>query len=290
MTDIAVEDIEIVLDDPEVGRLVFDATASGPADGPLVLLLHGFPQTRRSWRHQVPALAAAGYRAVAVDQRGYSPGARPHDELAYRQSALVRDTLGVADALGADRFHLVGHDFGCVVGWQVACRHSDRLLTWTAVSVPHPWAYLHACEFGDQRERSSYFDWFRTPGSENDFVADDCALLRRIADAANVTGDELDRYLATLGSVEAMRATVSWYRASLPEMFDGLGPVTCRTLHVWSTDDPALGRDGAEATGRCVEGPYRLEVIDDVDHWVQELVPDRFNELLLAHLAEEPGT
>lgn len=278
-------DITIHLDDPEVGPLVFDASAAGPHDGPLVLLLHGFPQTRRSWRHQLPALAAAGYRAVAVDQRGYSAGARPADELAYRQPNLVRDVLGFADALGAERFDLVGHDFGCVVGWQVACRHADRLRSWTAVSVPHPWAYLWAYEHGDQRERSGYFDWFRTPGSEADFVRDDCALLRRIAAIATVEGEELDRYLAVLGSEDAMRATVSWYRAALPEMFDGLGPVTCPTLHVWSTDDPALGREGAEATERYVEGPYRLEVIDGVDHWVQELVPDRFNEILLAHLA-----
>jgi len=279
------DDITIAVDDAEHGPLVFDASAAGPDDGELVLLLHGFPQTRRSWRHQLPALAAAGYRAVAPDQRGYSAGARPAEEAAYRQPRLVADTLAMADALGAERFHLVGHDFGAVVGWQVACRHADRLLSWTPVSVPHPWAYLWAYEHGDQQERSGYFDWFRTPGSERDFIADECALLRRIAAVATVEGDELDRYLAVLGSEPAMRAAISWYRAALPEMFDGLGEVTCPTLHIWSTEDPALGREGAEATERYVAGPYRLEVIDGVDHWVQELVPDRVNELLLDHLA-----
>ena len=117
-----------------VGDLVFDARAEGPADGELVLLLHGFPQTSLSWRHQLGALAAAGYRAVAPDQRGYSPGARPADVAEYRIERLVGDVLGFADALGVERFHLVGHDWGGAVAWQVAGRHPERLRTVTSLS------------------------------------------------------------------------------------------------------------------------------------------------------------
>ncbi len=106
--------IVIGIDDPDHEHLVFDAVEDGPLDGELVLLLHGFPQTKHSYRRQIPALAAAGYRVVAVDQRGYSPGARPTGVEAYRIGVLVRDVLALAGSLGADRFHLVGHDYGAV--------------------------------------------------------------------------------------------------------------------------------------------------------------------------------
>ncbi|MGH9248466.1 MAG: alpha/beta fold hydrolase, partial [Acidimicrobiales bacterium] len=121
-----------------VGPHTFDALADGPEDGELVLLLHGFPQTSAAWRDQVAALAAAGYRAVAPDQRGYSPRARPTELAAYAMPELVGDVIGFADVLGAERFHLVGHDWGGAVAWQVAGRHPERLHTLAAVSTPHP--------------------------------------------------------------------------------------------------------------------------------------------------------
>src|SRR5688572_5632939 len=114
-----------------VGDETFDARVAGPEDGDVVLHLHGFPQTSWSWRAQLDALGAAGYRAVAPDQRGYSAGARPADVERYAIPNLVADVLGIADALGAERFHLVGHDWGAAVAWQVAGRHQARLRSLT---------------------------------------------------------------------------------------------------------------------------------------------------------------
>src|SRR4051812_48257716 len=111
--------------------------ADGPEDGELVLLLHGFPQSWWEWRHQLEALGKAGYRAVAPDQRGYSPGARPGGVEHYGVEELVADAVGFADALGVDRFHLVGHDWGAIVAWYVAATHPDRLKTLSIVSTPH---------------------------------------------------------------------------------------------------------------------------------------------------------
>jgi pimeloyl-ACP methyl ester carboxylesterase len=116
-----------------VGEEVFDALASGPADGELVLLLHGFPQSSWQWRWQLAALGDAGYRAVAPDQRGYSPRARPEEIQRYRVDHLAADALAVADWLGGHQFHVVGHDFGAVVAWHLAGRYADRLRTLTAV-------------------------------------------------------------------------------------------------------------------------------------------------------------
>ena len=132
-----------------VGRFTFDARAAGPAEGDPVLLLHGFPESSHEWRAQLRALGGAGYRAIAPDQRGYSPRARPIGVDNYRAEHLVADVISMADAIGVDRFHLVGHDWGAAVAWHVAGRHPERLRTLTPVSVPHPKAFADAL-LGDE--------------------------------------------------------------------------------------------------------------------------------------------
>ena len=267
--------------------MVFDALATGPDDGELVLLLHGFPQTSWAWRHVMPALADAGYRAVAPDQRGYSPRARPDGVEAYRTAELVGDALGFADHLGADRFHLVGHDWGAAIAWQVAGRHPDRLDSLAALSVPHPVAFSAALASPDtdQAGRSSYVEAFRAEGSEELFVADGAAGLRNFYVASGLSESDAAAYADVLGDVDAMRAALNWYRGLGPEILDGFGPVTTPTLFVWGTDDPAIGREGAEATADHVEGPYRFEPLEGVGHWIPELAPDVLERLLLEHLA-----
>lgn len=273
--------------DIPVGELTFDGRIDGPEDGEPVLLLHGFPQTSLSWRPQVAALAAAGCRACAFDQRGYSPRARPAEVEAYRSPELTADVLGVADALGFDSFHLVGHDWGGAVAWQVAGRHPDRLRTLTVVSTPHPAAMglaLAGQLGGDQVQRSSYIEIFRQEGSENAFVDDDHQFFRLLFAASGMPAGGGDPYVEALGTREAMRAALNWYRAADLSLIDGLGPIVAPTMYVWSTGDPALGREGAEATARFVEGPYRFEVLEGVGHWISEAAPDRLNALLLEHV------
>lgn len=268
-----------------VGGLVFDARAAGPADGELVLLLHGFPQTSLAWRQQLEALGDAGYRAVAPDQRGYSPGARPVDVGEYRAERLVGDVLGFADALGAPTFHLVGHDWGGAVAWQVAGRHPERLRTLTSVSTPHPAAFRRSIEGGEQRERSGYMLFFRTPDAEPFFLDNDAAVLRSLYSASALPEDAAAEYLRVLTEPGALTGALNWYRAADIGLVEGLGPITTPTLYVWSTNDPALGRDAAEATAGHVDGPYRFEVLDGVSHWIPEEAPDALNALLLEHLA-----
>src|SRR6266849_2919187 len=151
--------------------LTFTADVLGAAGGPLVLLLHGFPESRHSWRAALPALAAAGYRAVAPDQRGYSPGARPDpaDLSNYAFDRLVDDAIEIAAAAGYDgkRFHLVGHDWGGQVSWGVAGKHPERLASLTILSRPHPSSFLRALlkEDGDQKHRSRHHRAFLDPGT-----------------------------------------------------------------------------------------------------------------------------
>jgi len=269
-----------------VGEEVFEARAAGPEDGELVLLLHGFPQTSWSWRHQLEALAAAGYRAVAPDQRGYSPGARPAEVERYGAGHLAADVLAVADELGGHTFHLVGHDWGAAVAWQVAGRNASRLRTLTVLSVPHPLAFGRALagEGGsDQASRSSYMDFFRSDEAAAALVGDEGAGLRALFAGSGLTGD-VEPYVEVLMQPGAMQAALNWYRAADPSLAEGLDPITTPTLFVWSTEDPALGREGAEWTAEYVEGPYRFEVLEGVPHWIAEAAPDRLNALLLDHL------
>src|SRR5215217_1214931 len=120
--------------------MTFDVYEGGPADGEPVLLLHGFPQDHREFDLVLPRLHAAGLRTYAMDQRGYSPGARPADVSAYRMPEQTADALAVLDALGVESAHVIGHDWGAQVGWLLAAHHPERVRTLTAISVPHPMA------------------------------------------------------------------------------------------------------------------------------------------------------
>ena len=270
--------------DITVGDLVFDAIADGPAGGDLVLLLHGFPESAAEWTHVLPRLGAAGYRAVAPNQRGYAPGARPLGVEQYRIEHLVADVAGMADALGADRFHLVGHDWGALVAWAFADRHPERLRSLSIVSVPHPQPFA-AARAGDpdQQARSTYIQGFKDdPAAADAFLADDAALLKlALAEA----GPEIvAEHLRILTDPGAMDAGLHYYRA-WDEALDSTGVITVPTLYVWSDDDVALGRVAAEQTVDYVRAPYTFEVIEGVSHWIPEVVPDRLADLVLDHIA-----
>jgi pimeloyl-ACP methyl ester carboxylesterase len=266
-----------------VGDFTFPARAAGPVDGDVVLLLHGFPQTSYEWRAQILALAAAGYRAVAPDQRGYAPGARPPRVEDYRIELLAEDVVGFVDALGADRVHLVGHDWGGAVAWVVAGRHGARLRTLTVVSTPHLVPFVRSIREGEQRERSAYMSRLRAAGTEEVSLADDGARFRQAMVAFGWRPeDPLDEYLRVLAEPGALTGALNWYRAN--DFAIDPGAITVPTLYVWSTDDVAIGAEAAEATGSFVDGPYRFEVVHGVSHWIPEHAPDVLNALLLDHL------
>ncbi|MGH9227055.1 MAG: alpha/beta fold hydrolase [Acidimicrobiales bacterium] len=256
-----------------------------------MLLLHGFPQSSHQWRHQLPALGEAGYRAVAPDQRGYSPRSRPPDVADYAVDRLVADVLALAGVLGADRFHLVGHDWGGIVAWLVATRHPDRLISLTAVSTPHPAALLDALRSPstDQAARSAYVKFLQTRAlPELVLLAAGGAGLRALfAWTGGVEPSAVDEYVALLSQPGALTAALNWYRALDLDTGDAFrpDPVRVPTLYVWSTDDPALGREAAEATASHMDGPYRFVELDGVSHWVPEDAPDKLTRLLLEHLA-----
>ena len=278
---------EIEMTQIAVGDFTFDVRTAGPEDGEPVILLHGFPQTSYEWRHQIAALAGAGFRAVAPDQRGYSPGARPPDVADYALPLLVQDVIGLADAVGAERFHIVGHDWGAVVAWAVAVAARDRVITANPVSVPHPDAFARVLNdpTSCQPQASSYFDVFVQPDSEDAFLANDSTLLRAIY--AGIDGSAADEYVRVLGSKPALGAALNWYRANIGDrnlQGPALGPVEVPTMFTWSDGDTALCIDGALLTEEYVSGPYRFEVLEGVNHWIPDLAAEAMSTVLLEHL------
>ena len=275
----------------EVDGLVFDGVAEGPAEGRAVLLLHGYPQTSWSWHRVLEPLARAGCRALAFDQRGYSPGARPVAVARYHVDHLVDDVLGVAEALGIEAFDLIGHDWGAAVAWLAAARHPDRVRTLTAVSVPHPAAFGRALrDDPDQGSRSSYLGVYRQPGRAERALLGEDGTGGGLRKMFAVTGlgpgaPEVDVFVAAMTEPGALTAALNWYRAMDPAAFAGVPAVRVPTLYVWSTGDIAIGRAAAEASAEWVSGPYRFAVLDGISHWIPESAADALADVLLEHLA-----
>ena len=279
--------------DLSVGDLTVQARRAGPQDGRPVILLHGVPQTSACWVAQLEALGAAGYHAAAFTQRGYSPGARIDDVAAYTMDKLTGDVLGVADVLGFDRFHVVGHDFGAGVAWSLAANHTDRVATVAIASVPHPAAFSDAYrkadkdDAGGQHARSGYIRQIQSlPRGQMEelFLAGGGSVMRSMF--AGLPEASVDEYLEVVGTPEGMRGCLDWYRAGAlqREPTSEFPDIEIPTLYVWSTDDAAIGPEGAYATEQHVKGPYRFVVLEGIGHWIPELAAERFNEELLAHL------
>jgi pimeloyl-ACP methyl ester carboxylesterase len=272
--------------------LVFDASVGGAENAPLVLLLHGFGVSRHFWNAQVPALAAAGFFAVAPNQRGYAAGARPDpaDIDAYRVDRLVGDALDIVAATGhgGRRFHLVGHDWGASLAWAIAYRHPERLGSLAILSRPHPLSFARALALpdGDQAHRSRHHTAFLDPGAGPRLLADDAAWLRTRLAASGVPPAAIAAHLSVLGNPPAMEAALAWYRARGPRQ--PLGPITVPTLYLWGDADDTVGRAAAEGTGEFIAAPYRFEILPGVGHYAADEVPERVTALLLEHLACHP--
>jgi pimeloyl-ACP methyl ester carboxylesterase len=267
-----------------IGEFRFTVDINGPVSGLPVLLLHGFPQTRHMWRHQLRALEAAGFRGVAPDQRGYSAGARPTTVQSYTCELLTADALTLMDFCEARRFHLVGHDWGGQLAWLIAAGHPDRVATLTTLSRPHPGAFARAmAEDPGQAKRSQHHTAFRQPDAINRLREDNFKTLRAALEREGVGNANLGAHFQTLSEPGALEAAINWYRAN--NIASGEIPaVSVPTLYIWGTADASVGRRAAELTGQFVSGPYRFVAVDGGGHFIVDQFPDRVAQLMIEHL------
>lgn len=253
-------------------------------DGPPVLLLHGFPDSSRLWRHQVPALTGAGLRVIAPDLRGFGESDRPEAVEDYRITRSVADMVAILDGLGIERVRLVGHDWGAGVAWALALIAPQRVERLVVLSVGHPHAVSRPTI--EDREKAWYQLLFQFIGVAEGLVSrDDFRLLREF-----LRGDgDVEHYVEDLARPGALTAALNWYRANLPparelEPRRPFPPVTVPTLGVWSSRDHYLGEESMRRSGEHVSGPWRYERIDGASHWMVLDAPDRVNALLLDFL------
>jgi pimeloyl-ACP methyl ester carboxylesterase len=256
----------------------------GPAGGDPVLLLHGFPQDHREFDLILPRLHEAGLRTFAVDQRGYSPGARPETVAAYRITEPADDAVAILDALGVEAAHVVGHDWGAQVGWLLAGLHPDRVRTFTAISVPHPRALRLALRVRPtQRARFAYFAVFRTPAAERLLLGANAAVLRAML---RPIGDRAGRYVAAMREPGRLAAGLNWYRGVDGRDLTAVGVITVPTTYVWSDRDGVVGRTAALRTRDWVEADYQFVVLRGVSHWVPEQAPRALADAVLARITK----
>jgi pimeloyl-ACP methyl ester carboxylesterase len=266
--------------------------AAGPRDGPPVLLLHGFPEFWYGWRHQLPALAAAGFRAIAPDGRGYNLSGKPPRVGDYAIERLVADVVGLARLFGG-RVSLVGHDWGGIVAWFVAMWRPDLIDRLVILNAPHPAAYLRELRRSlDQPLRSWYTVFFQLPWlPEALALADDCAILRHTLrrDPARLGafGDaDVAEYVRAWTRPRAMTCAINYYRAAF-RSFSGVRKqllrIECPTLLVWGMRDRYLAPALTEGLERWVPR-LRVERLPQASHWVQHDEPEAVNRLLVEFL------
>jgi pimeloyl-ACP methyl ester carboxylesterase len=270
--------------------LLFDVSDSGAADGRVVVLLHGFPEDRYCWTQLAATLVDAGCRVLAPDQRGYSRGAGPAGRRAYTIDKLAGDVLALAAVAGADRFDVVGHDLGAMVAWHLAGRHRERVRTLTALSVPHPQAYLGSLIRGSQLAHSWYVAFFQIPhlpelalrrAGEDRFVAQ--------MERSGLDGETARRYAARAATPGAMTGPLNWYRALPLSIGNRLGPVSTPTLFVWGARDQFVTQVAAERCARHAAGPYRFVPLAGATHWLPSGSAGEVAPVLLEHLARVPA-
>jgi pimeloyl-ACP methyl ester carboxylesterase len=252
--------------------------------GPPVILLHGFPDTGRVWRYQVAALAAAGHRVIIPDLRGYGRSGKPPGVDDYTMAYLLADVLGVVDDTGAERVHVVGHDWGAAIAWALAALHPERVGRLVALSVGHPAAFAAAGVA--QREKSWYVLLFQFAGVAEQWLSrDNWANFRAWA-----RHPDADSTIAELEASSSLTPGLNWYRANLPPenllaSSAPLPPVPAPTLGVWSSGDIALTERQMTGSASAVTGPWRYERLDGIGHWMQLEAPDALNRLLTDFLA-----
>jgi pimeloyl-ACP methyl ester carboxylesterase len=266
--------------------------------GPLVLLLHGFPEFWYSWRHQIPALAAAGFRVIAPDLRGYNLSDKPRGVSAYRIEALLGDVIGLIRSAGEERAAVAGHDWGGVIAWRLAMHHPQAVEKLIILNAPHPAAYWRELRSGAQLLKSWYVFFFQTPGlpelmlSAGDFAWLDRLLRRQPVNRGAFAAEDVRRYKQALARPGALTAALNYYRAlrhpSQRAVRDD-APIILPVLLLWGERDSYLSVRLTEGLGAWAPN-LRVVRFPDVSHWIQNDAPKHVNRLMIEFLRNQPET
>lgn len=274
------------MDSFERAGLQFDVADSGPASGPVTVLLHGFPQQPSGFAPLARLLHVAGLRTLVPSQRGYSATARPRRRRDYRTVEVVDDVLALLDAAEVDQAHIVGHDWGGAQAWAMGAWHPDRVASLTVLSTPHPAAMLDAVRTSTQGLKSWYMGLFQLP------VLPEVLARRTLATTltdSRLPAEHVDAYLAAMAEPGALTGALNWYRGLTFSVRPRVGRVQVPTTYVWGRYDFALGRAAAERTRAYVTGPYAFVEVDS-GHWLPEAVPGAVADAITDRITSATNT
>ncbi|GIP43474.1 haloalkane dehalogenase [Paenibacillus sp. J45TS6] len=264
-------------------------TAGLEQNGELIIFLHGFPESSIIWEETMSKLASLGYRCLAPDQRGYSDGARPNGIENYSLKKLSADAIGFADVMGCSgKFHLVGHDLGAAVGWNVVTLYPQRIQTWTALSVPHWAAYKWALENDPvQKQKGAYVNKFMEPNvPESLIAANDYAVLRHLWEGFDQKTQE--DYMRIFSQPEARTAVINWYRGIMQVQEQiPYGDIETPTAFIWGNEDLALARAGVEKSHTYMKGYYDFHELN-AGHWLTQFNEPEVSEIIIKHIQKFP--
>ncbi|HXW36222.1 MAG TPA: alpha/beta hydrolase [Acidimicrobiales bacterium] len=259
-------------------------------DGPLVLLLHGFPEFWFGWRLEIAPLANAGFRVVAPDMRGYNLSSKPSGVKAYAGELLADDVAGLIRALNADSALLVGHDWGGTAAWTTAMNHPEVVDRLAILNAAHPRRLLQGLHHPAQLRKSWYFFFFDQPGLPESVVhANDWHFFRHFLHDASpkFTPEETNHYVEAWSQPGAASGMINYYRASVRQKHAEaqIREISAPTLVIWGQRDGYLGPELAEPDRNDVPNLDRVERLPDASHWVHHDEPERVSELLVDFFA-----
>jgi len=270
--------------DISVDELTFTCRISGMENtGDAVILLHGFPETSRMYYDLIPVLVSEGYKVVAPDQRGYSPSARPSKISDYSIDKLSQDILDIADAFQFEKFHLIGHDWGSAVGWVTVAFHSDRIISWTALSVPHLDAFFEAMNNNpEQKRKSQYIKFFRKPFLPEFYFS--IFSYKYLKDIWRKSSEpEIEKYLEVFKKKGALKSSLNWYRANMNNENKRIGDITTPTLIIYGLKDMAIGEKSVDESEKYLKGDYNIEKLES-GHWLIQESFEAVSKSIMQHL------
>ena len=270
--------------DVKVANFTFNCRVDGlDNEGDAIILLHGFPETSRMWYQLIPILANEGFKVIAPDQRGYSQGARPSKISDYTIDKLSKDITDIADAFQLEKFHLIGHDWGSAVGWYTVSINADRIISWTALSVPHLDALFESINTDkEQQRKSQYMSFFKKPIlPELYFKIFGYKYLKDIWRKSSTL--EIEKYLEVFKQRGALKASLNWYRANINNSINMIGNIDTPTLILYCMQDMAIGEKSVDESAKYLKGEYNIEKLD-VGHWLIQESFESVSNSILKHL------
>jgi len=278
----------------KIDNFTFDCRIDGKEEDELVIFLHGWPETSYMWKKLMSSISKKGFYCVAPNLRGYSKEACPKEVEQYSLGKLAEDVIGIFKSFDKQNFHLVGHDWGAIIGWKLAHDHKNKILSWTGISVPHPQSFGKAMVMDEEQiKMSQYVKNFQTPNlPEEQIRKDDFKTLRKLWE--NCPNDQIEDYLKIFSQPNQLTATLNYYRSNYELLKSAvqaeiLGDIHVPTLFIWGNKDIAIGSTSVNEHHQYMKNEYEFLELDS-GHWLIQTEYQELEKAIANHIARNKNS